>query len=176
MILIIIMALQTFLISVSRGDKELYTHYIYMVPESSLKKIIWSNLEHVFKIAVQSLLIFIPVGLILREEVLVIFLAIITNTFFTFVLIGASMLYMRYAGANIKSGILVMIYYVSIMIIMLPGVIVAIYAVILIDGWFLTPALIILSAWELIAGFICFVSSKSILHNCDILTAPQIGQ
>jgi len=175
-ILIIIMFLQTFLISVSRGDKELYMHYIYMAPESPLKKIIWSNLELVFKVAVQSILIFVIAGLILNENVFVIIFAVTTNFLFTFVMIGLSLFYLRYAGTNLKSGILIMIYYTTIIIVMLPGIGGAILAGMFIEGWGMIAALIILSAWELIAGFICFASSKSILHNCDILTAPQLGQ
>jgi len=175
-ILIIMMVMQTFLISVSRGEKELYTHYIYMVPESPLKKVIWSNLEFVSKVAVQSFLIFIITGFIMGEGIALIIAAIIVNTLFAFVLVGITLIYLRYAGANIRSGILVMIYYMSIIIIMLPGLAGAIIAALLIDGGGLPLALIILTAWELIAGFICFVSSKGILHNCDILSVPQQGQ
>jgi hypothetical protein len=138
--------------------------------------VIWSNLELVFKVAAQSVLIFVITGFIMGEGILVIIAAIAVNTLFTFVLIGVSLFYLRYAGANLKSGILVMIYYMSIVIVMLPGVIGAIVAGMLIDGWGILAALIILSIWELIAGFLCFLSSKGILHNCDILTAPQIGQ
>ena len=175
-ILISIMFLQTFLISVSRGDKELYTHYIYLAPESPLKKVIWSNLELVFKVAIQSLLIFAIAGVIMGEGFSLIIAAIVVNTLFTFVMIGLSLFYLRYAGANIKSGILVMIYYMTIIIVMLPGIVGAIVAGMFIDGWGLLAALIILSVWELIAGFLCFFFSKGILHNCDILTTPQLGQ
>jgi len=147
-----------------------------MVPESPLKKVIWGNLELVFKVAIQSFLIFVISGIIMGEGILLIVAAIAVNTLFTFVLIGISLIYLRYAGANIRAGILMSIYYMTIVVIMLPGVAGAIAAVMLIDGWGFLAALIILSVWELIAGFVCFVSSKSILHNCDILTAPQLGQ
>jgi len=175
-ILISIMFVQMFLFSVSRGDKELYLHYIYMVPESPLKKIIWSNLEAVFKVAVQNILIFTTTGLILGESALVIIAAIAVGTSFTFLLIGINLLYLRFAGANMRTGVLVMIYYLTIVVFMAPGVAGAIVAGMLIEGWGLPAGLIILAAWELIAGLICFATSKGILHNCDILTAPQLGR
>ena len=175
-ILISLMFIQTFLFSVGRGDKDLYTHYIYMVPESPFKKVIWSNLEILFKMAMQSILIFVLTGLILGEGVLLILAAIAANTLFTFVLMGINLLYLRLTGANMSMGVLAMIYYLTIVIVMLPGVAGAIVAGISIEGWGLLAALIILSLWELIVGLICFASSKGILHNCDMLTAPQIGR
>ena len=175
-ILISLMFIQIFLFSVGRGDKDLYTHYIYMVPESPFRKVIWSNLEIVFKIAVQSVVIFALAGFITGEGILLIVACIAANTLFTFVLIGINLLYLRFTGANMRMGVLAMIYYMTIIVVMLPGAAAAIVAGILIEGWGLIAALVILSAWEMFVSFICFVSSKGILHNCDMLTAPQIGR
>jgi len=173
-ILISLMAIQIFLVSVGRGEKDLYTHYIYMVPESPLRKFIWSNLEIVFKTAVQSTLILVLSGLIMGEGIALIIAAIATSTLFTFVLIGVNLLYLRFTGANMRLGVLLMIYYITIIIVMLPGVAAAVVVGMTVDGWGMLAALIILSVYELIVGIICIISSKGILHNCDMLAAPQI--
>jgi hypothetical protein len=49
---------QVFLIGTGRGLKELYSHYLYLIPESSFSKVVWSNLETVLKTSVESLAIF----------------------------------------------------------------------------------------------------------------------
>ena len=175
-ILISLMVVQTFLVSMGRGEKDLYTHYIYMAPESPLRKVIWSSLEIVLKTAVQSILILVFSGLIMGAGFELIFAAMVTSTLFTFVLIGVNLLYLRFTGANMRLGVLAMIYYMTIIIVMLPGVAIAIVAGFVIDGWGFLAGLIILSVWELVVGLVCFASSKGILHNCDMLTAPQLGR
>jgi len=169
------MVIQMFIVGLGRGMKDLYSHYIFMVPEKPLKKVVWSNLEIVFKTLVQNILAFTIAGVIAGAGVLMILAAIVACTLFSLVMIGVNYFYMRFTGANMRGGILLTVYFMTIVIVMLPGIAAAVVAVILIEGWGMLAALIILSVWELIAGMICFAASKGILHNCDMPTVRQFG-
>ena len=171
-----VMILQMFLAGLGRGIKDTYTHYIYLIPESPLKKILWSNLEYVFKTTVQNTLIFLVSGLIARESAAVILAAIVACSLFSFVLVGITYVYIRIVGASTRGGLLMIIDITTTALVMLPGIVGAIIAASLMGGWGLLAALIVLAVWELIAGLICFSAAKGIIHNCDMPNVPQFGQ
>ncbi|MBN1571354.1 MAG: putative ABC exporter domain-containing protein [Acidobacteria bacterium] len=166
--LYILMLMQVFMIGTGRGLKELYSHYIYMIPDGPTRKIIWSNLEIVMKVAVESVVIFVATGIILHESPLRIAAAILAYTLFSFLLLGVNYLSLRWTGANINVGLLLLIYMYSVILIMLPGIVGA-----LLTGFFMGKAGVLvgmleLAAWEFITGLGCFALSRGILHRCDM--------
>ena len=167
-ILSMLMWLQVFMIGTGRGLKELYFHYIYMIPEPPFAKIVWSNLELVFKVFVESLFIFAVVGAILRESPLVIVVSVFVYTLFTLLLIAVNYLSLRWTGADMSTGIIIVIYMVLVILIIIPGVIAAVIVGSMVYGWGLAAGLLVFAVWELIAALGCFALSKGILHRCDM--------
>jgi 4-amino-4-deoxy-L-arabinose transferase-like glycosyltransferase len=89
---------------------------------------------------------------------------------FSFLLLGANYVFMRFTGANISMGLLIVLYYPALAIVMAPGLVPALIVGFSTEGTFGTLlALLILSVWELIAGLLCFALSKGVLHNCDMM-------
>ncbi|ATW24650.1 putative ABC exporter domain-containing protein [Candidatus Formimonas warabiya] len=164
----ILMWMQIFSIGTGRGLKELYMHYIYLIPDSSFRKIVWSNLELVFKVLVESLTIFSIAGIILGEPVLLIALTIVVFTLFSFLLLGINYLSLRWTEADISAGLLIFIYTIAVIVIMLPGLIAALVIGSMFGGIGVYIGLGILAIWELIAALGCFALSKGILHRCDM--------
>jgi hypothetical protein len=160
---------QIILIGTGRGLKDLYSHYIYMIPESSFKKIIWSNMEIVARTLIENVLMFGVAGLILRTSILHIAVCIVAYTLFSYLLLGVNYVIMRFTGADVSAGLLIFIYYLAVMLIIAPGVIAAIVVGVVVGGagGYLL-GLTILAAWELLAGTICFALSKGVLHDCDM--------
>jgi hypothetical protein len=76
-----------------------------MIPDGPTRKVIWSNLEIVMKVAVESVVIFIAAGIILRESPLRIVAAIFVYTLFSFLLLGVNYLSLRWTRTNINVGI-----------------------------------------------------------------------
>lgn len=168
LLLQILMWAQIFLIGTGRGLKELYAHYIYLIPESSLAKIIWSNLEIIVKVLVESVLVFGIAGAILGESPFMIAMAIVVYTLFSLLLLGINYLSLRWTGADMSAGLLIMIYMLMVVIIMLPGLVPALVVGSIIEGWGVILGLGILAVWELLAAFGCFALSRGILHRCDL--------
>lgn len=165
----VLMWLQVFMIGISRGLKETYSHYIYLIPESSVKKIIWSNIEILLKTLLESLLIFGIGGILVKTNIFIIIGTIATYTLFSYLLLAINYVSMRFAEANITGGLLITIYYFAVILIIAPGVIIALIVGFGVGGLLGTLlGLLILSLWELIAGTICFILSKGILDNCDM--------
>ncbi|MDR0671422.1 MAG: putative ABC exporter domain-containing protein [Oscillospiraceae bacterium] len=158
---------QITLIGTGRGLKELYLHYIYLIPESSFSKIVWSNLEIIAKVLVESLLAFGLAGAILGEDPLLVAAAIVVYVLFSLLLLGINYLGMRWTGADISTGLLIMFYYLEVILVMLPGVVLAVVVGTLTAGGPLA-GLGVLALWELAAACGCFALSQGILHRCDM--------
>lgn len=173
----ILMWMQVFMIGMGRGLKEIYSHYIYMIPESSFKKIIWANLEIVFKTILESVLFFLIPGFITGENILITLFAMLTYTLFSLLLIGINFVSIRWTQANMSNGILIMIYIVVVMLVMLPGVICGMIVGFMIGGVVGTiVGLQIICGWELLASVICFLLSRSVLDNCDMPVINAFGK
>ena len=163
-----LMWVQIFMIGTGRGLKELYTHYIYLIPDSSFRKIVWNNLEIAFKVLVESVVLFSVSGFIMGETIFLIALSIAVYTLFSFLLLGINYLSMRWTGADISAGLMIMLYMFAVMIIMAPGLAAAIVLGSMIEGIGVLIGMGVLAGWELLAGLLCFALSKGILHNCDM--------
>jgi hypothetical protein len=163
--------LQIFFIGTGRGLKETYTHYIYLIPESSFKKILWSNMEIMARVVTESVLIFGISGALLNEPLVNICLYTVVYVLFSFLLLGINFLSMRFLGADLSAGLLIMIYYGAVVLIMLPGAVPAVIVGMAAGGNAgLLAGLAVLSGWELLAGLLCFALARGVLHNSDMAT------
>ncbi|MDL2205559.1 putative ABC exporter domain-containing protein [Eubacteriales bacterium OttesenSCG-928-N13] len=165
-IFMILMWMQVFLVGTGRGLKETYKHYLYMIPASSTSKLVWSNMELVFRTFIEGLLIFPICGLIMGDGLGLIALCVICYTLFTMLLIAINLLSMRFTGANLSSGLMLIYYFIGVILVMVPGLVPAIMVGVQF-GSLLWP-LAILSAWSLIAALGCFALSRGVLNKCDM--------
>jgi len=161
--------IQIFTISMEPSLRELYTHYLYLMPETSLKKLVWNSVNVVLKTGVDAILIFGIAGVISRAHPLIIAGVIFTASMFALMLAGISIFSLRWTSVDISAGILVVLYLFTVIIALVPGLIPAFIVAHIIPGDVgIIAALSIVSLWEIIVSFLCFALSKSILDNCDM--------
>jgi hypothetical protein len=165
---------QVFLIGMGRGLKELYMHYIYLIPESSLSKIVWSSFETVFKVIVEAIVVFTIVGIISRSPIMDIFGAFLVYTLFNFLLLGINYASLRWSGGSMNAGLAIVLYMVIVIVTLLPGLVPAIILGSSLPTHLSWLGYFVLAGWELIAGFGYFALSNGILHKCDMSTMQQI--
>ncbi|MDR1953295.1 MAG: putative ABC exporter domain-containing protein, partial [Clostridiales Family XIII bacterium] len=125
-ILQILMWMQIFLIGTGRGLKETYSHYIYMIPESSFKKILWGNMEIMVRTLLESILVFGIGGALVKSHPMYILICILAYTLFSLLLLGVNYLSMRFLGADVSMGLLIVIYYLAVVLAMAQGLALAI--------------------------------------------------
>jgi len=161
----------------NRGMVETYSHLIYMIPESPLKKWLYANLEGVFKDAVEALFIFIPAGIIMGSPIMMIVLCLINYIFFSYYYIGANSAFSRIERAFTKSIILQFLFLGLILLPLLPGVVLAVVLSGIISSTHaFIIGLLIFALWQLFVGTICFLLGKGALHDTDILSADYLLQ
>jgi len=160
---------QLFTTAMGPSLRELYTHYLYILPEPPLKKLIWNSLTVVLKTGVDAILIFGIAGIILRENPLIIAGVIFTGSMFTLLLVGINIFGLRWTSVNLSAGVLVVLYLFIVVIVLVPGLIMAFITAQIIPGDAgIIAALGIVSLWELAVSFLCFALSTSILNRCDM--------
>lgn len=166
--------MQLFLIGMGRGLKETYLHYIYMIPASSFSKILWSNLEAVFRVLIESVLIFSIAGAIIGSGLPEILLCMAGYTLFSMLLIGINYLFMYWTGVDMSAGVLIIVYTLIVIVVMLPGLAAAMLLGFSVGGHAgLLLGLAVLCAWELLAAVGCFALARGVLHKCDMATMPK---
>lgn len=171
-VLITTMVMRTFLISTGLGLREPYMHYIFLIPEPSFKKLFWANLELGVKSLCESLVIYIATGLVLGTPPLITAASIAASTLFAFLLVALDQFSMRVFASVISQGILLMLYFLMVLVVMLPGI-AGMLIVTLGFGAGAVAGLALLSAWELLAALLFFWLSRGVLDSCDIQTMPQ---
>ncbi len=169
-----LMYMQVFYIGMERGLRETFSHYIYMIPESPFKKILWNNAEVALKAAGEGALIFIAAGLTAGADAALIAAAAAAYTLFSFLLVGVNFFLMRFTGSDFSTGLFVMLYMLGMIVIMLPGVAGAVILAVL--GAPLPAAVALLCGWEAVLTIACFWASKGVLHDCDMAILRTAGK
>jgi hypothetical protein len=172
-----LMAIQSLRMGMGRGMKELYTYYLYLVPEPSLAKIVWSNLEAVVKALVEGVAIFAAVALICRAAPLPAALAAAAFTTYNCFVVAAYCLAARIVGAN-PSPTLVMAVYAGLMALGIgPGGANGQAVGVLAGGrgsglgW----SFAILAVWQAAAALAACVLSRGALDRPEIARVPGTG-
>jgi hypothetical protein len=168
-----IMWMKIFLVGTGRGLKETYSHYIYMIPESPFKKMVWANVEFMTNAAVEGTLVCIAIGLITGGGAAAVICSALAYSLFVFMLVAVNFAFMRFTGADISAGLLVVLYMAGALILMAPGVVIASVAGVMALG--LSGGLAVLAAWELFVALTGFWLAKDVLHNCDMTVIRQVG-
>jgi hypothetical protein len=169
----VLMWMQMFLIGTGRGMKEIYSHYIYMIPERSFGKIFWSNLEIVFKTLIESAVLFGVGGILVGAPALLILFCILAYAIYSMLLISVNYVSMRWTGMQINTGLLVFLYMIMVVVAIAPGLVVAVIVGTLIDGIAgMIVGFALLTAWQFIASCICFYLARGVLDKNDM---PQVN-
>jgi hypothetical protein len=166
LITVMMMMCQIFILSTGGGMRELYSHYIYMIPENPLKKLIWANIGTIVKCAAEAAIIFTAAGVIYAAPPLLTLTCAVAYICYVFYLIGLTYAFERIEIAS--KAFTLGLYFLSIALVLSPGLIAAIIVGAL-AGF--PVGVLIFAAWEILAGIGGFALAQGVLHNMDI---PQI--
>ena len=175
-VLIFLMMFQIMLIGTGSGLKEIYTHYIYLVPESPWKKLVWSNMTTVLKTLIEGFLYLGVLGILLGENPLIIVFAVLAYTAFSLFLLGVNYVSLRWTQTNMSQGILLLVYFLVVLVLWAPGL-VGFLALMLILGELLgvMVGLAVLIVWELLIASLLFYLARNVLSDYDMPTMNSLG-
>ncbi|MDL2274321.1 putative ABC exporter domain-containing protein [Oscillospiraceae bacterium OttesenSCG-928-G22] len=166
--------MQVFFIGTSRGLRDLYHHQIFLIPDSPFRKLFYLGLEFFLKTLLDGTIVFVVVGVLLKASLLSIVMCILVRTLFTVFLYAFNMFSMRVFHGSINTGILMLLYFLAVLVITAPGIVLMILAAIFYTGPFAVyvPNLI-LCVWEVLVAALFLYLSRGVLDECDMAEAKR---
>jgi hypothetical protein len=163
---------QMFLIGMGRGLRELYSHYLYLIPESSFRKIVWSNLETTFKSLVESFVMFFVGGLIVGAPLPMSLACVLAFALYSLLLVSVNFFWLRFTGINVSAGLGIVLYIAAVLVGILPGIALGMVVGFAIGGATgMTVGILLIAAWETAASLAFFALSRGALDKMDM---PQV--
>ena len=123
-ILAFMVYMKMFTIGMDRLPRELLKPYIYMVPESSFKKLFYNMVEAFPGYFAEAILLYVPAGLITGTSVPEIIFFVLVSVSFSFMFICANLFVERVFGAFTSKMFLITIYMLLLILLAAPGIIV----------------------------------------------------
>ena len=126
--------MQIFSESTGRFNWELAKPYIYLLPEPPLKKLLWGIGENLLADCCEAVAIFVPVSLILGLGPLETVLCMVARITFALLFISGNMLVERIFGSVRSKGLMLFFYFVAMMLLAAPGIILGALMTTLLSG------------------------------------------
>ena len=123
-ILAFMVYMKMFTIGMDRLPREMLKPYIYMVPESSFKKLLYCMLEAFPGYFAEAILLYVPAGLITGTSIPEIIFFVLVSVSFSFMFICANLFVERIFGAFTSKMLLISIYMILLILLAAPGIIV----------------------------------------------------
>ncbi len=114
--------MQIFSVSLGRFVKELTRPYIYLIPESPVKKMIYAIMEALPKFVLNAALIFITVSFIIDLSPSDTIFAILAHISFSILFTSGNIVVERlWSGGSSSKGLALLFYFIVIIVLVLPG-------------------------------------------------------
>lgn len=126
-IFIFVTYMQIFSTATGRWIRELKMPFVYMIPVSPFSKLIRISEENILKISVEAVILFIAIGIVLGINPIKIAVCIIARIGFGVLFMSGNILTERLLGSLISKVIIMFLYILIMIILALPGIIIAIF-------------------------------------------------
>ncbi len=164
---IAVFALSIYMMTMSivsgRWAKELSYPYIYLIPESSYKKLLYMIKSEIPSIVTESLLCCLPIYFICRIGITDAIAMVLARISFAFLIISVNLLLKKIFGESDKKKFIVLFYFLMVMIFSMPGIIAAV-AVFMAIPFYLDFALLAMSLVNTVTALIIAFNCRKILE------------
>lgn len=118
--------MQLFTVALGRFNRELIKPYIYLIPEPPLKKLLYAIKESLLTDALEALILFIIVGLILGSSPLEIALCVVARITFSLLFTAGNVLVERVFGMVTNKALIFLFYFLALLLMAIPGIVVGV--------------------------------------------------
>ncbi len=159
--------MQMFSISLGRWVKEFLMPYVYLIPESPMKKLFNCLKESFLKITAEAIVLFAIVGLILQMSPIEIFGCILLKISCGILFTGVNLFCERFFGGISLKIISLILYFVFSMIFAIPAIVASaiLYNFTVIDIWLIY---VFASAVNIVLAVIAFFAARNVLQYAEL--------
>ena len=167
---VLIMCLYILLFTNAAGEwgRELSKPYIYLVPASPLKKLLWASLTSLLKPVVDGILVFTVVGVVVGAGAFTIAMSVLLYISFGALFTAANILSQRLFGVMANQGLLLILYMLVLTLLILPGLAAGIVAGVMLPQLPGAVMALPLAAWNLLVALGIYVLSRGSLHDMEV--------
>lgn len=162
-----------FSVTLGRFPRELIKPFIYLMPEPPVKKLFYSLKENLISSVYESILLFIPVGLIVSAAPIEIAVCIIGRISFSLLFLCANIAIERIFGSNLAKGLTMFLYIVISMLMTAPGIVIAMvlsFVNFFVSIPVLILALLCISVINVLVSFLVLFFCRNLLQYADTNT------
>ena len=165
--------MQLFTVSSGRWVKELTRPYIYLLPETSFRKLIHCLRESTLGFVLEAVLLMIPMGLMLKLPPLEIAVAVLARVSFSLLFVAGNLLVEKLFGGMKVKALLIMLYFLIMILLVLPGTVLAIvlYSMSVLFLSVNITALAVLTLVNLIVAPLIFFLCRNVLNNPEWISS-----
>lgn len=159
--------MQLFTVATGRWVKELARPYVYLMPETSYRKLLNCLRESMLGYCLEAVLLMVPMGLILKLGPLEIALGIVARISFSLLFVAGNLLLEKlFAGMKLKV-LLIMLYFLTMLLLIAPG---AVLAIVLISNGIIlvseiVTVLVVITLMNLLISPLILFLSRNVLDN-----------
>lgn len=170
MLILLAMASYMQLFFTVTGDwaRELSKPYIYLVPASPFKKLLFASLTSIIKPFLDGVLLFVAANFILGLNPLAVVVSILVYTSFSCLYCGINILTDRVLGFLNNQALSMFLFIIIALVSVIPGIILSVILGIIIPGMPLWLAPVGAAVWNLLLSFTFALICKNTLHNMEL--------
>lgn len=170
-VVIIASYIQFFFSTAGDWVKELNKPYIYLVPDSGVKKLIMASMTTLLKPLTDAVIAFSILGIVISAHIFDIVTAILVYASFGSIYLVSNIMAQRIVGLNGSRGVFITFYMGFILVTLLPGIAAGIFALTQFSGIYPELAATIMGIpvfiWNIFISLIIFILCKNLLNNTE---------
>lgn len=151
--------MQVFSISFGQWARELTMPYVYLSPAPAFKKLVMICAQSIFQMLLESTLIFVVAGIMAQASIWDIVGCIIARVSMGLLFLAANILLERLVGSAVNKTITMMLYFLAVIILIIPGAVAAIVLGVMLQLPVMLPSFLVLTvcntAIAALIGFLC---------------------
>lgn len=164
--------MQMFTIGTGRWGRELLKHYVYLVPESSFKKLLGICAQTLLNSLLEAALMFAAVGLLLKLPIAVIILCVFMRSAYAFLFMSCDTLTERVFGGALPKMVELLLYMLFFIVLSAPGII----GGVVVGGFFaysetiaVIVGLSVVVAWNVLIGLLVMFLCRNMLDYAEYM-------
>lgn len=160
--------MQIFSVTTGRWVRELLLPYVYMIPSGAFKKLMGVCAESLLKTVAEAVVLYIPVGIIMGLTPLGIISCIAARIGFGLLFLAGNILIERVLGSLQSKVIILMLYFLIIMALCIPGVIVGVVIVMFLPDFGISAAFFSTFVWNALLSLLIIFLCRDILNVAEL--------
>ncbi len=160
--------MQLFSVALSRFNRELLKPYLYLMPEPPLKKMLYALKESLIADSWEAVIIFVPVALLVNASATEAIFCILARITFSLLFLAGNILVERVFGSVSSKMLIMVFYFLALLLMAAPGVILGVMATIFFSEAGIFPAFVGMACGNIVISLLVLYLCRNLLQFAEL--------